>query len=125
MTKEEAKRIIRYPVKPLALVALSYANLTDREMDVLILRFMRGHTQEETAEEMSCTVNGLQKWEREVIARFARYADCKRRNAPEAETLEALGSMTDMLRRVVTEIYHLCGSEKERSIVRGLKSKIP
>lgn len=61
----------------------------------------------------------------EVIARFARYADCKRRNAPEAETLEALESMTDMLRRVVTEIYHLCGSEKERSIVRGLKSKIP
>lgn len=61
----------------------------------------------------------------EVIARFARYADCKRRNAPETETLEALESMTDMLRRVVTEIYHLCGSEKERSIVRGLKSKIP
>lgn len=61
----------------------------------------------------------------EVIARFSRYADCKRRNAPEAETLEALESMTDMLRRVVTEIYHLCGSEKERSIVRGLKSKIP
>lgn len=61
----------------------------------------------------------------EVIARFARYADCKRRNAPEAETLEALESMTDMLRRVVTEIYHLCGSEKERAIVRGLKSKMP
>ena len=125
MTRDEAKKIIRYPVKPLALVALSYANLTDSEMDVLILRFMRGHTQEETAEEMSCTVNGLRKWEREVIARFARYADCKRRNAPEAETLEALESMADMLRRVVTEIYHLCGSEKERSIVRGLKSKIP
>ena len=61
----------------------------------------------------------------EVIARFARYADCKRRNAPGTETLEALESMADMLRRVVTEIYHLCGSEKERSIVRGLKSKIP
>ena len=61
----------------------------------------------------------------EVIARFARYADCKRRNATEAETLEALESMADMLRRVVTEIYHLCGSEKERSIVMGLKSKIP
>lgn len=61
----------------------------------------------------------------EVIARFARYADCKRRNATEAETLQALESMTDMLRRVVTEVYHLCGSEKERSIVRGLKSKMP
>lgn len=61
----------------------------------------------------------------EVIARFARYADCKRRNAPETETLEALESMTDMLRRVVTEIYHLCGSEKERQIVRNLKDCLP
>ena len=61
----------------------------------------------------------------EVIARFARYADCKRRNAPESETLEALESMTDMLRRAIVEMYHLCGSEMERSIVRGLKSKIP
>lgn len=61
----------------------------------------------------------------EVIARFARYADCKRRNAPEDETLEALESMADMLRRVVTEIYHLCGSDKERAIVRGLKGKLP
>ena len=61
----------------------------------------------------------------EVIARFARYADCKRRNAPEPETLAALESMTDMLRRAIVEMYHLCGSEKERSIVRGLKSKIP
>ena len=61
----------------------------------------------------------------EVIARFARYADCKRRNATEAETLQALESMTDMLRRVVTEIYHLCGCEKERQIVRSLKIKLP
>ena len=72
MTKDEAKRIIRYPVKPLALVALSYANLTDREMDVLILRYMRGHTQEEVAEEMSCTVNGLQKWERAALDRCCK-----------------------------------------------------
>lgn len=61
----------------------------------------------------------------EVIARFARYADCKRRNAPEVETLAELESVTDMLRRVVTEIYHLCGSEKERQIVRNLKDCLP
>ena len=67
MTRDDAKRIIRHPVKTLALVALSDTNLTDREMDVLILRFMRGHTQEETADEMGCTVNGLQKWERTAL----------------------------------------------------------
>lgn len=61
----------------------------------------------------------------EVIARFSKYADCKRRNATEAETLQALESMTDMLRRVVTEIYHLCGSDNERAVVRGFKEKLP
>lgn len=61
----------------------------------------------------------------DVISRFSWYVDCKRRNAQENETLEALESVTDMLRRVVTEVYHLCGSEKERQIVRNLKDCLP
>lgn len=67
MTTDEVKRILKTPYKPLALMALSYVNLTDRELDLLILRHMRGHTQEETAEEMCCTVNGLQKWEKVAL----------------------------------------------------------
>ena len=67
MTTDEVKRILKTPYKPLALMALSYVNLTDRELDLLILRHMRGHTQEETAEEMCCTVNGLQKWEKAAL----------------------------------------------------------
>lgn len=42
-------------------------NLTDREMNLLILRFMRGHTQEEAAEEMGYTPNAIQKWERTAL----------------------------------------------------------
>ena len=67
MTKEEVKKILRTPYKPLALTALSYVNLTDREMNLLILRFMRGHTQEEVAEEMGYTPNAIQKWERAAL----------------------------------------------------------
>lgn len=63
MTTDEAKAVLRSPYKPLALAALSYVNLTDRELNLLILRHMRGHTQEETAEELCSSVNGLQKWE--------------------------------------------------------------
>lgn len=63
MTRSDVKRILRTPYKPLALMALSYVNLTDREQEVIIRRHMRGHTQEETAEDMCCTVNALQKWE--------------------------------------------------------------
>lgn len=61
----------------------------------------------------------------EVIGLFAQYAACKRGKVSEAETIKALEAVTDRLRRAIVEMYHLCGSEKERSIVRGLKSKIP
>lgn len=67
MTKDEVKKILRTPYKPLVLAALSYVNLTDREMNLLILRFMRGHTQEEAAEEMGYTPNAIQKWERTAL----------------------------------------------------------
>ena len=61
----------------------------------------------------------------EVIGLFAQYAACKRGRVSEAETIKTLEAVTDRLRRVITEMYHLCGSEKERRIVRSLKSKLP
>lgn len=63
MTNEEVKTVLRTPYKPLALCALSYVNLSDRDINLLILRCMRGHTQEEAAEELRLSVNGLQKRE--------------------------------------------------------------
>lgn len=61
----------------------------------------------------------------EVIGLFAQYAACKRGKVSETETLKALEAVTDRLRRVIVEMYHLCGSEKERAVVRGLKAKLP
>ena len=61
----------------------------------------------------------------EVIGLFAQYAACKRGKVSESETIKALEAVIDRLRRVITEMYHLCGSEKERQVVRGLKAKIP
>lgn len=49
------------------MTALTYVNLTDHELDVLILRYMRGHTQEQVAEETGYSVNGLQKQERAAL----------------------------------------------------------
>lgn len=67
MTTDDARRVLRTPYKPLALAALSYVNLTDRELNLLILRHMRGHTQEEVAEETGYSVNGLQKQEKAAL----------------------------------------------------------
>lgn len=75
MTTSEAKRVLRSPCKPLIIIALSYVNLTDRELNLLILRYMRGHTQEETAEETGYSVNGLQKQERAALEKCCKAWD--------------------------------------------------
>lgn len=61
----------------------------------------------------------------DVIGLFAQYDACKRGKVSEAETIKALEAVTDRLRRVIVEMYHLCGSDKERAIVRDLKGKLP
>lgn len=61
----------------------------------------------------------------EVISLFSQYAACKRGKVSESETIKVLESVTDRLRRVIVEMYHLCGCEKERQVVRSLKSKLP
>ena len=65
--RAEAKMILQSPHKGLVLTALSYVNLTDQEFDVLILRHMRGQTQEVVAEKLHYTTNGLQKIEYKAL----------------------------------------------------------
>lgn len=72
MTNDDVRRVLHSPYKPLVLAALSYVNLTDRECNLLILRHMRGHTQEEVAEETGYSVNGLQKQEYTAIDKCRR-----------------------------------------------------
>lgn len=75
MTADEAKSVLHSAFKPLVLAALSYVNLQDKELDVLILRHMRGKTQEKIAEEMGCSVNGLQKIEYRAIEKCCEVWD--------------------------------------------------
>lgn len=71
MNPDDVRKVIGAPYKPLALAALSYVNLSDRELNLLILRHMRGHTQEETAEEMGYTVRAVQAWEKTALDKCA------------------------------------------------------
>lgn len=61
----------------------------------------------------------------DVIALFAKYAACKRSGANQEETVKSLEEVMDKLRRVVVEIYHLCGSNTERSVVQKFKTNLP
>lgn len=91
----------------------------------LVLKAATSPTQASTASVDVVPESKADEGMAEVIALFAQYAACKRGKVPEAETLKALEVVTDRLRRVVTEIYHLCGSDKEREIVRKFKNTLP
>lgn len=71
MTTEQVKEVLHCPIKPLVLLALSYVNLTDAEANTLILRHMRGHTQETVAEELERSKNTIQNWESSGIQKCA------------------------------------------------------
>lgn len=71
VTKEEVRRVLKTPYKPLALAALSYVNLSDRELDLLILRYLRRHTQEEVADEMGYSSRIIQRWEGDALNKCA------------------------------------------------------
>ncbi len=67
MTTKEAAKLLKHPDRVLVLTALSYVNLTDRELQTLVLRHMRGHTQEYVAEQLECSVNSIQNWEKAAL----------------------------------------------------------
>lgn len=73
MTASEAKEILRNPHKPLVMFALTYfVNLSDHELNTLIYRHLRGHTQEETAEYLNRSTNTIQNWERKALEKCAK-----------------------------------------------------
>lgn len=58
MTIDDVKRILKEHHDRVSIcVALSYVNLSDEELEVLILRYMRKLTQEKTAENMGEAVS--------------------------------------------------------------------
>ncbi len=52
MTTKQAKDILHNPDIIFVRVALSFVNLTDKELTTLVLRHLRGHTQAETGKEL-------------------------------------------------------------------------
>lgn len=58
MTTEEVKHILKnHEDRVSVCVALSFVNLSDNELNVLVMRYMRGLTQEQTAESMGEAVS--------------------------------------------------------------------
>lgn len=71
MTRDDVVAVLAYPSRKMALYALSLVNLKDSESNTLILRHMRGMTQEETAEALGVSKNTVQNWERKSLRKCA------------------------------------------------------
>lgn len=70
--KEERNRVVSvvsHPDRKKAMDALALVNLTDAEANTLILRHMRGLTQEATAGVLDRSKNTIQTWERNAICK--------------------------------------------------------
>lgn len=67
MDKEDVKKVLSSEYLDLVNLALSYVNLTDLEIETLRNRFMKGYTQEHTAEIMSRCVTNIKKYEKSSI----------------------------------------------------------
>lgn len=75
MTTKQAQKFLRGSDRVLVLTALSYVNLGDRELDVLIYRHLRIHTQEESAKKFDCSVNSIQNWESSALKKCCEVWD--------------------------------------------------
>ena len=53
--------------RPVILLAISYANLRDDELQVLMLRHLHGHTQERVAEELGVSTNTVYNKEHSAL----------------------------------------------------------
>lgn len=73
MTTEDVKQILKdHEDRILVYVALSYVNLSDKELETLILRYMRGLTQERAAEEMDVNKNSVFAWQQSALLKTCK-----------------------------------------------------
>ena len=75
MTTEEVKRILKTHEDRMSVcVALSFVNLSDKEFNVLVMRYMRGLTQEQTADNLGdiVSVNTVFNIQQSALAKTAK-----------------------------------------------------
>lgn len=73
MTTDDVKSILKNHHDRLAVcTALACVNLSDKELNTLILRYMHGLTQEQTAEKLDTAVNSIYNWQQSALKKTAK-----------------------------------------------------
>lgn len=72
LTKEQSARVkavlhSKRLGRPVVLLALSYVNIYEQELDILIRRHLHGHTQEKVAEDLGLSTNTVYNKEHSAL----------------------------------------------------------
>jgi len=72
MTREQIRKIFNIPEKDLLCFLLSKINLTEKEKEVVDNYFTKGYTEEQTAEIMEMSKNGVQNIKKRAYDKIVR-----------------------------------------------------
>lgn len=72
MTNEEIRKVFNIPEKKLLLLILQDVNLKDKELEILELYFLHGKTEEQVAEDLGLSRNGLQNIKKRAVEKIKK-----------------------------------------------------
>ncbi len=72
MTKDQIRKIFNIPERDLLCFLLSKINLTEKEKEVVENYYAKGYTEEETAEIMDMSKNGVQKIKKKAYDKIVK-----------------------------------------------------
>lgn len=77
MTTDQVKTILKqHHDREAVCVALSYVNLSDKELETLIYRYMRRLTQEQTEQKLKVSTNTVFNWQQSALKKTAKMWSC-------------------------------------------------
>lgn len=72
MKREDIRKILNYPSKPLLLLALELVNLKNKELKAIKNVDIKGFTEQETAEMMECSIRSISYYRSSAYKKMAK-----------------------------------------------------
>lgn len=77
MEKEDIKKILRYPYRPLVMLALQLVNLKDKEYNSIELVDIRGYSEQEASEKLNISLSSIKRYRKSAYLKMSKAWDNK------------------------------------------------
>ena len=77
MEKEDIKKILRYPYRPLVMLALQLVNLKDKEYNSIELVDIRGYSEQEASEKLNISLSSIKRYRKSAYFKMSKAWDNK------------------------------------------------